>query len=149
MLFEEILDANGNVSRDVYTADSEANVAYQKIRAVYYGYTKEEFAASSVEKLMREQHVRRVLGSVQQIREKNCDVFYRRLQHYVDSKEKPDSTEKRTEDGKKSQKREMEFWPLIKVVRIFVKADALSVSVTSHVSSLRDCLLILLRQERS
>jgi len=141
VLFDEVIDPNGTISRDVYNADSDAGVAYAKIRAVYYKHTKEEFASSSVEKLMREQHVRAVLGSVKEIKERDCDTFYKRLQHYVDSKEKAESTKKMTEEEKKSRKREMEFWPLIKVVRIYVKADALSVSIDKSI-----CYCILLIQ---
>lgn len=133
VLFDDVLDSSGNISRDVYSGESDAGIAYAKIRAVYFKHTKEQFAESSVEELMREQYVRRVLGSTQLIKERNCDVFYKRLQHYVDSKEKPESTKstkKQTEEEKKnSRKREMEFWPLIKVVRIHVKAEALSVSI--------------------
>ncbi|KAI4748386.1 hypothetical protein E4T50_01395 [Aureobasidium sp. EXF-12298] len=65
-------------------------------------------------------------------------------EHYVDSKEKPELTkdlddEDEDEDiskgtgekdrkKKKTRKREQEFWPLIKVIRLYVKADALSTS---------------------
>lgn len=49
-------------------------------------------------------------------------VFYKKLQSFVDSKEK--SIGKKDSD-KKSQPRDMEFWPLIKVVRIHVKSPAL------------------------
>ncbi len=133
ILFDEIIDASGNISREVYNGDSDAGVAYAKIRAVYFKHTKDDLTESSVEKLMREQNVRAVLGSTKQIKERDCDSFYKRLQHYVDSKEKPETTKKLTEEEKKKRKpREMEFWPLIKVVRIYVKADALSVSTTNY-----------------
>lgn len=49
--------------------------------------------------------------------------FYKALQHYVDSKEKPTGDKNKKVKGEKKQ---MEFWPLIKVVRIYTKADALS-----------------------
>lgn len=126
VLFDEIVDQSGNISREVYNNDSDTGIAYAKIRAIYFRHTKEDLAASSVEKLMREQHVRNVLGTTKHIAERDCNVFYKRLQHYVDSKEKNDSNKKQTEEEKKSRKREMEFWPLIKVVRIYAKADALS-----------------------
>lgn len=42
----------------------------------------------------------------------------------VDSKEKSTETKKAKKD--KAEPKQMEFWPLIKVVRIYTKADALS-----------------------
>ncbi|WES02015.1 hypothetical protein PX690_21310 [Bacillus velezensis] len=53
------------------------------------------------------------------------EFFYKELQRYVDSKEKSTKEKGKTSE-KKKEKKTMEFWPLIKVVRIFVKADALS-----------------------
>ena len=64
-----------------------------------------------------------VLGKTREIEEQDSMMFYKKLQHYVDSKEK--STGKRGKD-KKKEKREMEFWPLIRVVRLHVKSSALA-----------------------
>lgn len=125
VLFEEVLDGNGNISREVYNADSDAGIAYAKIRAVYFKHSKEDLVESSVQALMQQQHVRNVLGTTQTIKEPICSIFYKRLQHYVDSKEKSDTT-RETDEQKKSRKREMEFWPLIRRVRIFTRSDALS-----------------------
>ncbi len=118
VLFGELLDGSGNISRDAYNEDSEAGVAYAKIRAVYPHKTKEDLAKSSISDLMREPAVRNVLGTTKTVEQARSDRFYRILQTYVDSKEKS------TDD--KKQKREMEYWPLIKVVKIYTKADALS-----------------------
>jgi hypothetical protein len=118
VLFAEMLDGNGNISKEVYTEDSEAGVAYAKIRAVYPQKTKDDIAKSTIENLMREPAVRHVLGTTKTVQQAHSDRFYRILQTYVDSKEKS------TDD--KKQKKEMEYWPLIKVVKIYTKADALS-----------------------
>lgn len=121
----ELLDGNGNVSRDCTNADSEAGIAYAKIKAVYPYKTKEELASSSVEALMREPGVRNVLGKTRNIAKSNPEAFYKALQSFVDSKEKATKGDKDKIDKKKEPK-QMEFWPLIKVVRIYTKADALS-----------------------
>jgi len=118
VLFGELLDGSGNISKEVYSEDSEAGVAYAKIKAVYPQKTKEEIAKSNICDLMREPAVRHVLGTTKTVEEARSDRFYRILQTYVDSKEKS------TDD--KKQKKEMEYWPLIKVVKIYTKADALS-----------------------
>lgn len=118
VLFGELLDGSGNISKEVYSEDSEAGVAYAKIRAVYPQKTKEDIAKSNIRDLLREPAVRNVLGTTKTVEEARPDRFYRILQTYVDSKEKS------TDD--KKQKREIEYWPLIKVVKIYTKADALS-----------------------
>jgi GTPase SAR1 family protein len=126
VLFAEIVDDRGQLSRDVSNQDSEAAVAYSKIRAVYNKHTREMLLKSSVRALMAVGKVKKVLGKIIKINESNPAVFYRRLQNFVDSKEK--GTEKLDKNGNKitNPKREFECWPLIKVVRIYVKADALS-----------------------
>ncbi|RDW67742.1 hypothetical protein BP6252_09138 [Coleophoma cylindrospora] len=118
----ELLDGSGNISRDCTNADSEAGIAYAKIKAVYPQKTKDDLAKSSVEDLMREPGVREVLGTTKHVENALPDMFYKALQSFVDSKEKT------TGDNKK-EKKQMEFWPLIKVVRIYTKADALSTGV--------------------
>jgi hypothetical protein len=140
VLFEEIIDGSGGISREVGNPDSQAGIAYAKIRAVYWRLTKDDLIESSIEKLMTDQSVRGLLGTTKYVKDRYCDTFYKTLQHYVDSKEKPELTKdsdneeednsKGTSDKdkkkKKTRKREQEFWPLIKVVRLYVKADALS-----------------------
>ncbi|KAI9881074.1 MAG: hypothetical protein M1830_008232 [Pleopsidium flavum] len=121
-LFEDLLDGNGNVSRDCSNEDTEAGVAYAKIRAVYPRKTKEDIANTSIDALIHHRDVVDLLGSSKTIKESDPLQFYRRLQHFVDSKEK--STGEKDKDKKKV--RTMEYWPLIRVVRIYVKSPALS-----------------------
>ncbi|KAI7088860.1 hypothetical protein KC356_g3005 [Hortaea werneckii] len=126
ILFEEVFDENGTITREISNPDSQAGIAYAKIRAVYHRHTKEMLANSTIDSLMRAKSVTDVLGTTRRINEKEPHDFYRRLQNYVDSKEK--GTEKLDKNGNKitNPKREFEFWPLIKVVKIYTKADALS-----------------------
>ncbi|THZ13554.1 hypothetical protein D6C91_07788 [Aureobasidium pullulans] len=136
VLFNEIFDGGGNISREVSNPESQAGIAYAKIRAVYWRLTNDDLAASSIEKLMADRCVRGVLGTTKYLKERYCDTFYKGLQHYVDSREKAgvknetddedDSQSAGDKKKKKTRKREQEFWPLIKVVRLYVKADALS-----------------------
>jgi hypothetical protein len=111
-LYTDLLDGNGEVSRECTNQDSDAGVAYAKIKAVYPKMTKEMIANATPEGLAGQVAVRSVLGTVKKLRATNAASLYRQLQEYVDSKEK--NTEKR-----------MEYWPLIKVVRIYTKAVAL------------------------
>ena len=117
ILFDDLIDSNGNVSREASNPDSDAGIAYAKIRAVYPQKTKEDLAASSVAGLMSDSTVSGVLGSIININSSRPERFYSRLQNYVDSKDKI---------GGRKKERNIEYWPLIKVVRVYTKANALS-----------------------
>lgn len=117
-LFQDLIDANGAVSKDCSSPDTDAGIAYAKIKAVYPKKTKEEIAKSSIEKMLHE--VSHILGTNREIKETDSVKFYQRLQHFVDSKEK--STGDKDKDKKKERK-EMEFWPLIRVVRYIILHD--------------------------
>ena len=126
ILFHDLLDQSGNVSRETQQHDSEAGIAYAKIKAVYPHKTKDELesiASSGWETLLRDPLVQSVLGTTRSIEASESESFYGRLQRYVDSKEK--STNDKSK-GQRKEKKKMEYWPLIKVVRIFTKAPVLS-----------------------
>jgi GTPase SAR1 family protein len=125
-LFKDLLDGTGNISRECTNEDSEAGVAYAKIKAVYPKLTKDDISNSSVDELMRHGNVSRLLGASRSIEETDSLIFYKKLQSFVDSKEKTTKSGKDMSDKEKSKPREMEFWPLIKVVRLYVRAPALS-----------------------
>lgn len=114
-LLEDLLDGSGQVSVDYNNPETDAGLAYSKIRAVYPQKAKDMIAKSTPTSLAREPEVCDVLGSVKRLNERTSALLFQGLQHYVDSKEKTAGSENR-----------MEYWPLIKVVRIYCKASALS-----------------------
>ena len=118
VLFSDLLAPSGEISREATTADTDAGIAYAKLRAVYPQKTREMLATGSPEAFARETRVRNVLGTVKSIKQSSAPALYQQLQRYVDSKEKTTDTKRAEID--------MEFWPLIKVVRIHTKAAALS-----------------------
>ncbi|KAL8795726.1 MAG: hypothetical protein Q9195_001777 [Heterodermia aff. obscurata] len=126
VLFQDLLDGNGNMSRECANEDTDAGIAFAKIKAVYPRKTKEEIAGSSIPKLLQE--VAHILGTTRDIKETNSATFYKRLQTFVDSKEKTTGIKEKKDKGrpKNKDKKEMEFWPLIRVVRIKVKSPALA-----------------------
>jgi hypothetical protein len=65
------------------------------------------------------------LGTTRDIESDDPMMFYKKLQRYVDSKEKTNGLKEKA-NKKDSKPREMEFWPLIRVVRLYVKAPALA-----------------------
>jgi GTPase SAR1 family protein len=117
VLFQEVFDRQG-LSKDANNPDSLAGVAYAKIRAVYPKHTKDMLRNSTIEQLMNVPSVRGILGTIKRIQSRDCENFYQRLQLYVDSQQKPNDN--------KGVKPALQLWPLIKVVRIYTKADALS-----------------------
>ncbi|KAK7739253.1 hypothetical protein SLS62_011259 [Diatrype stigma] len=120
ILFSDLLDGSGQVSREATVGDSDAAVAYAKLKAVYPSKTREMLAEGSPESFANEPAVRSILGKVKELHEESASALYDRLQHYVDSKEKV------TGSDHKKRNIPMEYWPLIKVVRIYTKASALS-----------------------
>lgn len=126
ILFADVFDEDGKIARDASNPDTQAGIAYAKIRAVYNKYTKDDLAVAIVRSLMQVKQVRAVLGTTKRLNSADPSEFYRRLQGYVDSKEK--GTEQKDKNGNKitNPKREFECWPLIKCVKIYTKADALS-----------------------
>lgn len=114
-LFHDVLDGTGQVSSDCNNPDTEAGLAYAKINAVYPHQTKALLAGSNPDEMAQEPAVLETVGSVKYLTAVDAATLFRKLQRYVDSKEKGIE-----------QASEMEYWPLIKVVRIFCKAEALA-----------------------
>jgi len=140
-MFSDLLDANGKVSREASSMEGDAGVAYQKIKAVYPQKTREMLAQASPQALANEIAVRNILGTKKVFKSGTAKGLYSRLQHYVDSKEKLAS-------GATGQRKKlndtMEYWPLIKVVRIYTKAKALSTgAVVVDLVCFNDFLLYL------
>ncbi|RWA04254.1 hypothetical protein EKO27_g10851 [Xylaria grammica] len=122
VLFSDLLDGNGQVSREATKTDSEAGIAYAKVKAVYPKKTKEMLAQANARDLANEPAVRAILGTTKVLKKETAKEIYQQMQRYVDSKEKSTGPVGRKERADAS----MEYWPLIKVVRIFTKANALS-----------------------
>ncbi|KAJ4348698.1 uncharacterized protein N0V89_010076 [Didymosphaeria variabile] len=124
VLMREFLSENGTVTREAADPNSDAGIAWAKFHAVYPRFHKDELEKCTVEMLMRENAVLNVLGTTKRIHRARPEPFYAELQKFVDSKEKV--TSKKDKEQQKQQKNQMEYWPLIKVVRLYTKSEALS-----------------------
>jgi GTPase SAR1 family protein len=122
ILFQDLLDSQGKISHDAINADTEAGVAYAKIRAVYPNYTREKLEECSVDDLINHENVQDVLGITKEVTASDSLLFYKQVQSFVDSKEKTTGDKNRD----KTAAKKVEYWPLIKVVRLHVKAAPLS-----------------------
>lgn len=71
---------------------------------------------ATVEGLLEESSVKNILGTNHLINETDSLLFYKKLQRFVDSNEK--SMGQRDDREKKA--REIEYWPLIRVVKYVI-----------------------------
>lgn len=118
LLLSELIDPTKKLSKDYLQPDTGAGVAYAKIKAVYPKLSNEKLAKSSVKDLMDDPAVKDVLGSVKSHQRPKADDLKTDLQIYVDSLEK---------HGHAARPRTtMAYWPLVKVVRIYLKSKVLS-----------------------
>jgi hypothetical protein len=124
-LLNDFVSDTGTALRETSDPNSDAGIAWAKFQAVYPKKTKEMLAGSSVAELMKERSVLNILGTTRNINQARPNPFYNELQRYVDSKEKA-TGKKRDKDKKEKTPVQMEFWPLIKVVKIYTKSPALS-----------------------
>lgn len=82
--------------------NTEAGVAYAKIRAVYPYLSHEMLVQSNREQLVGKAEVQQVLGTTITSKHRTASDLYKTLQMYLDSKER------------QSRSTEIAFWPLIK-----------------------------------
>ncbi|KAF9700954.1 hypothetical protein EKO04_000363 [Ascochyta lentis] len=124
-LMKEFLTENGTLSRDASDQNSDAGIAWAKFHAVYPKIARDSLDECTVSNLMAETSLN-VLGTTKKIHTAQSHRFYNELQKYVDSKEKVTKKDKDKDKNKQKSPYEMEYWPLIKVVKIYTKAPALS-----------------------
>ncbi|KAK2032877.1 hypothetical protein LX32DRAFT_670910 [Colletotrichum zoysiae] len=124
-LHREILDHNGRISSDVRNPDSDAGIAYAVLKTVYPQYTDEQLREADPAVLASLDKVQEVLGKTQIVEEGECDSFYPKIRSFVDSEEKRAENDSGITNTTPQQQK-MAFWPLIKVVRVFLKSDAVS-----------------------
>ncbi|KAI8280606.1 hypothetical protein K4K60_004751 [Colletotrichum sp. SAR11_57] len=97
--------------------DCETARSVAKARAVYANMDNEFLLDSSVDELMGHPNVREVLGATQTFKAAKAEELRDMIERYIDSTDKDD------DDA-------VAYWPLVKAVRIFTRAEALSNGVT-------------------
>ncbi|KAI4958590.1 hypothetical protein J4E86_004194 [Alternaria arbusti] len=125
VLLREFLSENGSLSREAQDPNSDAGVAWAKFHSVYPSVAKDALGDCTIPSLMSKRSVVDVLGTTKKMRTARPQSFYRELQRYVDSKEKVAKKDKNKEKVSKPAF-QTEYWPLIKVVKIYTKSHALS-----------------------
>ncbi|KIM23722.1 hypothetical protein M408DRAFT_27677 [Serendipita vermifera MAFF 305830] len=118
----DLRDDDGNFKRDKRT---NAGVAWHKVHAVYPGLTAEQLVEMTVDKIIAsDKRVLEILDTTKKLRCPNSHEFTKEITKYVDSKNPKRSEKKDKKKGKDGD--DPEYWPLIKQVKVWVKAEALS-----------------------
>ncbi|KAK9788621.1 hypothetical protein SCARD494_09638 [Seiridium cardinale] len=120
-LFTDLIDNSGQ-TRSATNKETEAGVAWFKIQSVYPGINLEKLALTNAANLARDKSTHDYLGTSKVIHAPTASGLYKHLQQYVDSKEK-------TKGQGKENSPSLALWPLIKVVRVYLKADVLSTGI--------------------
>ncbi|KAK0380584.1 hypothetical protein CLIM01_02051 [Colletotrichum limetticola] len=127
-LHRDILDNRGKLSPDIKNADSDAGIAYSILKAAYPQHTDMQLRDVDPVILANFVKVREVIGKTKVIEEAECAPFYAGISAFVESEKKRNKS--RTEgDGAEPEELEMAYWPLIKVVRVFLKSEVVSTGV--------------------
>ncbi|KAF2878206.1 hypothetical protein BDV95DRAFT_479698 [Massariosphaeria phaeospora] len=126
ILMKEFLTENGTVAKETTDQDTDAGIAWAKFHAVYPRKTKEMLSECTLAELMAERSVLEVLGTTKRLNHRTAASLYEQLKRYIDSKEKVTGKKKDKEKDKNRIPYQMEYWPLIKVVKIYTKSPALS-----------------------
>jgi len=111
--FREVTDLYGDLADNNSDGDADAKAALAKLNAVYPALTQEDLAKTTPAELQHEPSVNAFFGVTKKLYATNSQELTEQLKLYIDSKEKTDTTTQ-------------ELWPLIKVVRLKIKAEALS-----------------------
>ncbi|KAI0542308.1 hypothetical protein GGR58DRAFT_497292 [Xylaria digitata] len=120
-LFHDLAASSGEASSEGQLEESDAAIAWAKIKAVYPKVTRQTIGQTNPKVLADDPAVKTLLGTKKTVRKRTAHELYEAIQIYVDSKK---NFKTLSSDGEGIRK--MKLWPLIKVVRIYTKADALS-----------------------
>ncbi|KLJ11534.1 hypothetical protein EMPG_13275 [Blastomyces silverae] len=114
--------------------NSDSAIARAKATAVYPDIP--DILKSSIKELLVHENVSNFLGKTVEFAEDDPILFYTKLQKYVDSKTQTRrkgmkgkgkaNNRKDSSGGLGDEKESMKFWPLIRVVRLYVKAPVLA-----------------------
>lgn len=119
LMYAELLDDNGQLIPSWRDKTTEAGIAYDKVQALYPELTQDMIMKSKPKDLVQHEAITELLGTTAKFAYRDAQALYSNLTKVIDSKEKAGFQKKRT----------MALWPIIRVVRIFVRANALSTGV--------------------
>ncbi|CAP68755.1 uncharacterized protein PODANS_7_7240 [Podospora anserina S mat+] len=119
ILLDDIHNGQATFGPEVFGTESEAGIAYHKLRAVYPALKGDDIKKGkfNVDTLVKDDSVKHLFGSVKTVACPSSNGFVKLLRTFVHSKEKG--------RGRPKEATSLEFWPLIKVVRVFIRSETL------------------------
>ncbi|KAI1879612.1 hypothetical protein JX265_002566 [Neoarthrinium moseri] len=126
-LFNDVLNGDGEVHSNSTNQETEAGVAWAKITTIYPHMTRDLLAQTTEKTLAKDRTLGEFLGTTKKVIPSKSDLLYKKVQRFIDSKEKISNKETSIATTAPGPS---ELWPLIKVVRLYVKADVLSTGLT-------------------
>lgn len=125
ILFQDLTMSTGEALAE--KVDVDAEVAWAKVKAVYPNINRNKLAVMDVKALVNDAAICKYLGSIQTVNGGEAKLFYKNVMKYIDNLQKEPGVEDAEGHNKENAGQlTMQLWPLVKVVRIFTKADALS-----------------------
>lgn len=119
LMYAEILDDNGQLIPSWRDKTTEAGIAYDKVEALYPQLTQDMIIKNKPKDLVEHEAIAKLLGTTSKFASRDAQALYSNLTKIIDSKEKVGMQKKRS----------LALWPIIRVVRIFVRANALATGV--------------------
>ncbi len=119
VILDDMEITQDSIAAEHTASEIETGIAYDKIRSVYPFLKPSEVKKGKFDMngLTDHSSVKELLGAVKRIASSNSKDFLSRLKLFIDSKEKT--------TGRKKEPDTMEYWPLIKVVKVFVRSPIL------------------------
>lgn len=114
---KEVAVNNAGFDDKVTNKEVEAAKSVAKARAVYANMDSKVLLRSSADDLIRDPDVHEVLGTTREFKASTGEELELLIKLYIDS-------------GDKNDEQAIAYWPMVKAVRIFTKAKALSNGVT-------------------
>ncbi|EGD97854.1 hypothetical protein TESG_05359 [Trichophyton tonsurans CBS 112818] len=127
LLFEDMQDGLDEIPS---TYDSEFGIACAKFKAVYQ-LDPRNTRTLSIEQIIEAPNVAFVLGRTKYVSRNDATDFYNELRKYVDSEPRSLVSDQDIMDTNNMvpQSKPMQWWPLVELVRLRVKAPILSTGV--------------------
>ncbi|KAI1180129.1 hypothetical protein F4777DRAFT_574412 [Nemania sp. FL0916] len=123
-IFQDLATSSAGISSVKSVKDPDAAIAWAKVQAVYPELKQVDLRNFDAKTLANDPNIKVLLGTTKTVQGRTAKELYRGIRRYIDSKGKSNFGDSEGKQGPTTQK--MEFWPLIKVVRIYTKADILS-----------------------
>lgn len=124
LLLGDIL-SSGKVTTNINDDNSEAGIAFAKVQAVHPHLNRNNLAQADVNELLSCDYIKEVVGTEIEFNTPTAEELHEKIQKYVDSKEKLAEDYAQHGLGESPTLDEIAYWPLIRTVRIYTKAEVL------------------------